>query len=72
VTLPTPELASELRAAPTLQRHLVEPQPSGPVLVFAEAAPRAAIVRALERLGVQVEVASSTPPTPPRKRARIA
>jgi hypothetical protein len=72
VTLPTPELASELRAAPTLQRHLVEPQPSGPVLVFAEAAPRAAIVRALERLGVQVEVASSTPSTPPRKRARIA
>jgi hypothetical protein len=70
VTLPTRELADEVRAAPSIQRHLVDPQPDGPFLLFDEDASRAAIVRALGRLGVTVELAPRAEPAP-RGRRRI-
>lgn len=70
VTLPTRELADELRASASIQRHLVDPQPDGPFLLFDEGASRAAIVRALGRLGVTVELAPRVEPST-RKRGKI-
>jgi hypothetical protein len=70
VTLPSRELAEDLRASASIQRLLVEPQPDGPFLLFDEGASRAVVVRALGRLGVTVELAPRVE-APPQKRGRI-
>jgi hypothetical protein len=71
VTLPTRELADELRTAPAIQRHLAEPQPDGPFLLFDEGASRTAILRALGRHGVTVELSPARPEPTIRGRRKI-
>jgi hypothetical protein len=67
ITLPSAELASELSALPELQRWLVSPHPEGPLLVFDESAPRAAVLKALSRAGLSVAFpAPSRPSSRPR------
>jgi hypothetical protein len=72
VALDDAALAAELRGAATLARWLVAPHPEGPVLVFSEDAPRTALVRALERLGVSVELTGASRGKPAAKPRRGA
>jgi hypothetical protein len=72
VSVDDPALAAELRAAPALARWLVSPHPEGALLVLTEDAPRAVVLRALERLGVDVQLPGSAEPQRKKSRRRAS